>query len=164
MTAISDSTELRTRVLIRIAPEPDAVWTPADFSSLGTRAAIDKTLQRLATTGELRRIDRGLYDRPRKGRLTGTGPVPDYRTIIRAITRRDNARFVVDCMTAANDLGLTTAVPARIEVLVDARLKPVKLGKQEIHFKSAAPSRLYWAGRPAMRVVQALYLDARRIV
>jgi Family of unknown function (DUF6088) len=60
-------------------------------------------------------------------------------------------------MTAANDLGLTTAVPARIEVLVDARLKPIKLGKQEIHFKSAAPSRLYWAGRPAMRVVQALY-------
>jgi hypothetical protein len=60
-------------------------------------------------------------------------------------------------MTAANDLGLTTAVPARIEVLVDARLKPIKLGKQEIHFKAAAPSRLYWAGRPAMRVIQALH-------
>ena len=60
-------------------------------------------------------------------------------------------------MTAANDLGFTTAVPARIEVLVDARLKPIKLGKQEIQFKPAAPSRLYWAGRPAMRVVQALH-------
>ena len=60
-------------------------------------------------------------------------------------------------MTAANELGLTTAVPARIEVLVDARLKPIKLGSQEIRFRYAAPSRLYWAGRPAMRVVQALY-------
>ena len=57
----------------------------------------------------------------------------------------------------ANDLGLTTAVPARIEVLVDARLKPIKLGKQEIRFKCAAPSHLYWAGHPAMRVVQALH-------
>ncbi|MBX9874967.1 MAG: hypothetical protein K2X84_08925, partial [Beijerinckiaceae bacterium] len=28
---------------------------------------------------------------------------------------------------------------------------------QEIHFKAAAASRLYWAGRPAMRVVQALH-------
>jgi len=56
-------------------------------------------------------------------------------------------------MTAANDLGLTTAVPARIEVLADARLKPIKLGNQDIHFKFAAPSRLYWADRPAMRVV-----------
>ncbi|MBL29346.1 MAG: hypothetical protein CMM50_17585, partial [Rhodospirillaceae bacterium] len=71
--------------------------------------------------------------------------------------RRDQARFVVDGMTAANDLGLTTAVPARIEVLVDARLKPIKLGAQQIHFKLAAPSRLYWAGRPAMRIVQALH-------
>ncbi len=60
-------------------------------------------------------------------------------------------------MTAANELGLTTAVPARIEVLVDARLKPIKLGNQELHFRYAAPSRLYWAGRPAMRVVQALH-------
>jgi hypothetical protein len=41
-------------------------------------------------------------------------------------------------------------------VLVDARLKPIQLGSQEIHFKFAAPSRLYWADRPAMRVVQAL--------
>jgi len=30
-------------------------------------------------------------------------------------------------MTAANDLGLTTAVPARIEVLIDARLRPIRL-------------------------------------
>ena len=150
-------TDLRSKLLARVASQPDEVWTPADFADLGGRAAIDKTLQRLAATGELRRIDRGLYDRPRKNSLTGQPTVPDYRAVIRAVTRRDQARAVVDGMTAANDLGLTTAIPARIEVLVDARLKPIKLGKQEIHFKFAAPSRLYWADRPAMRVVQALY-------
>ena len=156
-TLTPTTTELRSRVLQYIATDANAVWTPADFAKLGSRAAIDKTLQRLAAAGELRRIDRGLYDRPRKNSLTGNDVVPDYRAVIRAITRRDNARFVVDGMTAANDLGLTTAVPARIEVLVDARLKPVKLGNQEIHFKTAAASRLYWAGRPAMRIVQALH-------
>jgi Family of unknown function (DUF6088) len=83
--------------------------------------------------------------------------VPDYRAVIRAVARRDPVRVVIDGMTAANDLGLTTAVPARIEVLADARLKPIKVGGQEIHFKFSAPSRLYWADRPAMRVVQALY-------
>ena len=153
----TQDTDLRSKLLARVASQPDEVWTPADFADLGGRAAIDKTLQRLAAAGELRRIDRGLYDRPRKNSLTGQPTVPDYRAVIRAVTRRDQARAVVDGMTAANDLGLTTAVPARIEVLVDARLKPIKLGKQEIHFKFAAPSRLYWADRPAMRVVQALY-------
>ena len=153
----TQDTDLRSKLLARVASQPDEVWTPADFADLGGRAAIDKTLQRLAAAGELRRIDRGLYDRPRKNSLTGRPTVPDYRAVIRAVTRREQARAVVDGMTAANDLGLTTAVPARIEVLVDARLKPIKLGKQEIHFKFAAPSRLYWADRPAMRVVQALY-------
>lgn len=150
-------TDLRSRVLGRIADDSAAVWTPGDFADLGSRAAVDKALQRLEKTGDLRRIDRGLYDRPATSSLTGKPTVPDYRAVIRAVARRDNARFVVDGMTAANDLGFTTAVPAKIEVLVDARLKSIKLGNQEIRFKHAAPSRLYWAGRPAMRVVQALH-------
>jgi hypothetical protein len=77
---------------------------------------------------------------PRKNRLTGRDTVPDYRAVIQAVTRRDQARFVIDGMTAANDLGLTNAVPAQIEVPVDNRLKPIKLGNQEIHFKPAAPT------------------------
>lgn len=148
---------LRSRVLSRIAARPEEVWTPGDFADLGNRMIVDKTLQRLVAGGELRRIDRGLYDCPRSNALTGSSTVPDYRAVIRAVTRRDQARFVIDGMTAANELGLTTAVPARIEVLVDARLKPIKLGNQEILFRYAAPSRLFWAGRPAMRVVQALH-------
>jgi hypothetical protein len=63
----------------------------------------------------------------------------------------------VDGLTAANDLGLTTAVPAHVTVYTDNRLRPIKLGNQVIQFKQAAPSRLYWAGHPAMRVVQALH-------
>jgi Family of unknown function (DUF6088) len=157
MDTPAQDTDLRSRLLARIASNLDGVWTPGDFADLGGRAAVDKTLQRLAAVGELRRIDRGLYDRPRKNQLTGRPTVPDYRAVIRAVARRDQVRVVVDGMTAANDLGLTTAVPARIEVLADARLKPIKLGGQEIHFKLSAPSRLYWADRPAMRVVQALY-------
>ena len=157
MATLTQDTGLRSRLLARLAANPDEVWVPGDFADLANRPAIDKTLQRLVASGDLRRIDRGLYDRPRMNDLTGRPTVPDYRAVIRAVTRRDQARALIDGMTAANELGLTTAVPARIEVLVDARLKPIKLGSQEIHFRYAAPSRLYWAGRPAMRVVQALH-------
>jgi hypothetical protein len=157
MLDLPNGPDLRTRMLARIASRPGEVWTPGDFADLGGRAAVDKTLQRLVAAGELRRIDRGLYDQPRKSNLTGKPTVADYRAVIKAVTRRDHARVVIDGMAAANDLGLTTAVPAHIEVLIDTRLKPIKLGKQEIRFKAAAPSRLYWAGRPGMRVVQALH-------
>ncbi|MDE0000848.1 MAG: DUF6088 family protein [Rhodospirillaceae bacterium] len=154
---MTQDTDLRSRLLARMADDPDEVWVPGDFADLGNRAVVDKTLQRLVAAGDLRRIDRGLYDRPRTNGLTGCPTVPDYRAVIRAVTRRDQARAVIDGMTAANELGLTTAVPAQIEVLVDARLKPIRLGNQEIRFRYAAPSRLYWANRPAMRVVQALH-------
>ncbi|MBL4874735.1 MAG: hypothetical protein JKY41_15485 [Rhodobacteraceae bacterium] len=141
----------------RVAQNPRSVWTPGDFVDLAVRDAVDKTLQRLARSGELRRIERGLYDKPSFNSLTDSETVPDYRAVIEAVARRDKARFVIDGMTAANELGLTTAVPAKIEVLVDARLKTISFGNQKIVFKYAAPSRLFWAGRPAMSIVQALH-------
>jgi len=151
------SLDLKQKILDRVCAQSGSVWTPVDFLNLGGRAAIDKALQRLATDGDLQRLDRGLYHRPSVNSLTKKSAPPQTRAIIDAIARRDQARLVVDGMTAANDLGLTTAVPAQVTVLTDARLRPVQLGAQQIRFKQAAPSRLYWAGRPAMRIVQALH-------
>ncbi len=65
--------------------------------------------------------------------------------------------MLVDGMTAANDLGLTDAVPARVTIHTDARRRAIQLDKLTVEFKQTAPSRLFWAGRPAMRVVQAVH-------
>ena len=149
--------DLKSRILARIGDQPRAVWTAVDFLDLGPRAAVDKALQRLVRTRNLSRVDRGLYHSPRINKLTGKPVIPDHNAVIDAVARRDQSRVVIDSFTAANDLGLTTAVPARITVLADARLRPIRLGNQQIRFKAAAPSRLYWAGHPAMRIVQGLY-------
>jgi hypothetical protein len=140
-----------------VAGGPRAVWTPGDFLDLGNREAVDKTLQRLVKAGDLRRLDRGLYDRPTPNSLTGQPNPADPRGVIDAVARRDQIRVLVDGMTAANDLGLTNAVPAKIVVHADARLRPIRLGALSIVFRSTAASKLFWAGRPAMRLVQALH-------
>jgi hypothetical protein len=149
--------DLRTAILDRTADQPASVWTPVDFLDLGPREAVDQALHRLVATKQLRRIARGLYDKPRTNKLTGKPTDPDYRYVIDALARRDQVRMVVDGITAANDLGLTDAVPARAVVFTDARLKPIKLGNLTIKFQHAAPSRLHWAGHPAMRVIQSLH-------
>src|SRR5713226_6440517 len=149
--------DLGAHIDSRVAAQPGKVWTPVDFLDLAPRAAVDKALQRLARDRTVSRLDRGLYYRPGTNTLTGKPTTPDVRAIVDAIARRDQTRIVVDGLTAANDLGLTTAVPARVTVLTDARLRPIQMGNQRIVFQTVAPSRLYWAGRPAMRVVQALY-------
>jgi hypothetical protein len=155
---INDSPDLKTAMLARIhADAPRKVWTPSDFVDLASRDAIDKALQRQVKAGNLRRIDRGLYDQPGFNQLTQKLNPPDPRSVIDAVGRRDQTRMLVDGMTAANDLGLTDAVPAKIVVHTDARRRAIKLGNVTITFRPTAASKLFWAGRPAMRVVQALH-------
>ena len=60
--------------------------------------------------------------------------------IIEAVARRDQIRLLVDGITAANQLGLTDAVPARVIVHTDARIRPIRLGKLTINFKLTAPN------------------------
>ena len=152
------ATALKSLIIKRISKADSGnVWTPIDFLDLGTRDAIDKALQRLTINHELRRINRGLYDRPKVNTLTGQLSVPNYQKIIDVIARRDSIRILLDGLTAANDLGLTHAVLGKVVVHTDGRLRPIKLGNLTIQFKLTTPGKLYWAGRPAMRIVQALY-------
>ncbi len=133
------------------------VWVPSDFAQLGKRDAIDKALQRMVHGGHLRRIDRGLYDKPTFNKLTKCLTYPDYRAVVAAVARRDKLRMLIDGMTAANDLDLTDAVPARVIIHTDARRRTIQLDKLTVEFKQTAPSRLFRAGRPAMRVVRAVH-------
>lgn len=149
---------IQSAILSRIrALKKPRVWTADDLADLGSRSAVDLALHRLVSAGDVRRIARGLYDAPGINSLTGKPTTPDPHDVIDALTRKGKVRILVDGITAANDLGLTDAVPARIEVLTDGRLRPIKLGNLTLDFHYAAPSRLYWAGRPAMRFVQALH-------
>ncbi len=151
------SLDLKPRILDRIERTASRTWSASDFADLGPRPAIDMALSRLAASGQLRRFGRGLYDKPWTNTLTGRPNAPDARAAIEAIARRRGLRYVVDGLTAANDLGFTDAVPAKTIVHVDARLKPVRLGNLEIVFRRSSAATLAWAGRPAMRLVQALH-------
>ena len=74
--------DLKAAVLQRIQSDvPRKAWTPSDFLDLGSRDAIDKALQRLTTAEQLRRIDRGLYDRPGFNKLTQKSNPPDPRSV-----------------------------------------------------------------------------------
>jgi hypothetical protein len=155
---MNDHPDIKAAVMKRIQTDaPRKVWTPTDFLDLGSRDAIDKVLQRLIKAEQLRRIDRGLYDQPGFNQLTQKSNPPDPRFVIEALGRRDQVRMLVDGMTAANDLGLTDAVPAKIVVHTDARRRALRLGHVTISFRPTAASKLFWAGRPGMRVIQALH-------
>lgn len=163
----SDTAE---RVLARITDAaPSGVWSRADFLDIGSPNAVEKALQRLARRGDIRRAHRGLYDKPSTSRLTGKMVFPPRSSFIDAIARRDKLRVLVDGMTAANDLGLTTAVPARSTIYADTYPRTIEIHANagdesagvpviyNLDFKRISAKSGFWAGRPAMRLVQALH-------
>lgn len=157
------------RIHARIAKAaPAGVWSRADFLDIGTPHAVEKALQRLVNRGDIRRPHRGLYDKPDTSRLTGKMVFPPRASFIDAFARRDKLRVCVDGMTAANDLGLTTAVPARSTIYADTYPRMIEIEANAgdpnatkaviytLDFKRISAKTAFWAGRPAMRVIQAL--------
>ena len=61
------------------------VFTPKSFVDFGTRGSVDMALSRLATSGDIRRIGRGLYDYPRKHDKLGALS-PDPANVAKALS------------------------------------------------------------------------------
>ncbi len=131
------------------------VFTPALFATIGSRAAIDKALQRLVARGDLRRLSRGLYDKPRTDPLLGT-LWPSVDAVVVALTGKDKLRLQPTGAYAANLLGLSDQVPARVEFLTDGTSRTVKAGPMQIVLKRTTPRQMAAAGRTSGLVIQAL--------
>jgi hypothetical protein len=133
-----------------------AIFVSRDFLDLGTRGAVDQALSRLAREGMIRRIGRGVYDVPRVSERLGVplSPAPD--AVAAAVAKSTASRFQVSGAQAANALGLSTQVPARVIYLTDGTPREIKLGNQVLEFRHAAPRSMRIAGRVSGTVIQAL--------
>ena len=114
-----------------------------------------QALSRLARAGTIRRIRRGLYDLPRTHPVIGP-TVPDTMAAVRTLMEGSHAQWQASGAYAANLLGLSEQVPAKIVILTDGVPRRVSLGKVTLIFRRAAPRNLLGAGRPAGLVIQAL--------
>ena len=131
------------------------VFTPSDFLDLGTRPAVDKALSRLAKGGKLRRLAQGLYDFPKTHpQLGDLSPAPD--DIAQALARESGSVIQIAGARAANQLGLSTQVPAKSVYLTDGPSRRVVLGKRIVDLRHAGPKHLIAPGSAAGTVIQAL--------
>ena len=131
------------------------VFTMIYFLDLGSRAAVAKTLERLAASGTIRRLARGLYDYPEKHPVLGELPA-HYERIAQALAGRDSLKIQPSGAYAANLLGLTDQVPARIVFLTDGANRIVQIKNQQIVLKRTTPKNMATAGNVSGLVIQAL--------
>lgn len=152
----SSSQSLDSKILRSIRARKDAsAFSAKDFAHLGNAVAIGQALARLAKRNELRRIRQGIYDLPRTHPLLGQ-TAPDPMAVIRALMDGSGAQWQASGAYAANLLGLSEHVPAKIVILTDGVPRRVPLGKLTLVFRRAAPRNLLGAGKPAGLVIQAI--------
>jgi len=134
---------------------PGAVVVSRDFLDLGSRATVDQTLSRLVRQGYLQRLSPGLFYYPRiHPRLGVLSPSPD--AVAQAQARKTNRRLQITEALAANILGFSTQVPARLVYLTDGRGKRLKVGNQIIELRHASPKTMAGSGKISGIVIQAL--------
>lgn len=132
-----------------------SVFSPNQFLDLGNRSSVGVALHRLVKAGKIRRIRRGLYDLPRTHPITGQ-TAPNIMATVQALMDGSHAQWQFTGAYAANALGLSDQVPAKIIILTDGVPRRVALGKLTLVFRRAAPRNLLGAGRRAGLVIQAL--------
>ncbi len=148
---------MRNHILKRIERlGPGKAFSAKDFLDIASRTTIDVALAELATDGRIRRIRRGLYDMPKTNPALGGKLSPDIDEAAQAIARRQRWKIVPEGAWAANLLGLSTQVPAKIIYLSDGPSKEVEIGRRSIHFKHARPKAMAGLEGKLALVVQAL--------
>ena len=131
------------------------VFTPRHLAALGDARSIGMALTRLTRQGTIRRLARGLYDYPETDPALGV-LAPRAEAVARALAGRDAVRLQPTGTNAANLLGLSEQVPARIAFLTDGPSRTVVLGKRRIELKRTTPRQMATAGRVSGTVIQAL--------
>lgn len=132
-----------------------AVFVPTDFLKFGSRQAGDIALHRLVRKGTIRRLARGIYDFPKLHPKLGK-ILPSPEKLAEALVNRDGTRIQPTGAYAANILGLSEQVPAKVVFLTDGSSRTVKIGTTTIQLRHTTPKNMMMAGRLSGLLVQAL--------
>lgn len=131
-----------------------AVLAPKAFLHLGSRAAVDQALSRLARDGQFLRVGHGRYVKPIRTRFGVSVPSPVK--LVEQIAQLTGETIVPSGASAANALGLTTQIPVRPVFLTSGRSRRLTLGQQVVELRHAPPWQLWGAERQCGQALRAL--------
>ena len=150
------SNPIADKVLDRLQSGNGQIFSVADFLDLGPRPTVDQALSPLARQGKINRVRRGLYELPRIGKLLNRPITQSPDALARAWARKNGLRIVPSGAYAANLLGLSTQVPAKITYYTNGRTKTIKLGQHTIKLLNRGPKTMEVQGKTSPLVFQAL--------
>ena len=155
------STIQAVRTQIRTFPKGKP-FTTSRFAGLGPRGAVDCALARCVRQGEIARLSRGVFVRPRKSRFVGN-VFPSVAEVIRVVAKDNGETVQVHGAEAAQRLGLSQQVPTVPVFHTSASSRSIRVGNitaRMIHTSNRR--RLQFAGETAGLGLAALWYLGKR--
>ena len=141
----------------RIMQAPDgSVFVNSDFADITDTNTIKQIISRLIKEGTLRRIIRGVFEKPKYSKLLQEYVAADPNEIANALARCYHWTIAPCGDTALNKLGLSTQVTAVWSYISDGPYKTYEWDKTKIEFKHRTNKEITGLSPTTILVIQAL--------
>ena len=146
-----------TLIRKRISQLPfGSAFVVSDFTDIADYENSKKCLLRLEKELFIRRVMRGVYDKPFYSKLLNEYSTPHIEEVAKAIARNYCWQIAPSGLTALNLLGLSTQVTNAYEYYSSGQYKSYQIGKTTISFKHKSSKELFNLSYKSSLVVQAI--------
>ena len=154
------STTKSIRTHLRSIPKGKP-FTSSRFATFGPGGTVGRALARLVERGEIERVARGVFVRPRKSRYVGN-VLPGVGEVVHAMATASGETVQMHGAEAARRLGLTTQTPVAPVYHTSASSRSIKVGNTTVRMvHTSNPRRLQFAGEEAGLALAALWYVGR---
>ena len=131
-------------------------FSAIDFIDIAGTDPTNKALSRLGESGTIRRVIKGIYDKPSYSKLLGEYSAPNIEKVAEAIARKHNWTIAPSGETALNYLHLSTQVPNTWSYISDGPYRKYEIGSYQVEFKHCANKEISGKSFITIAVIQAI--------
>jgi Family of unknown function (DUF6088) len=127
------------------------------FYQLGSRVSVQKAMSRMAKEGEIVRVTKGMYVRPK--------PLPSVPSIkmtaspeqvAKAWAKERGFKLASQGLEAAYKLGFQTQAPVKTVLWSNGPTREFKVGNATVSVRHVSPKKLLWLGRPEGMLLRSI--------
>lgn len=145
------------QILTRIEKaEAGAVFIGSDFIDIANSETVRRNMNRLVEQGIIRRVIRGVFEKPKYSKFLGEYVAVDPDEVAKALARAYQWTIIPCGETALNMLGLSTQVPAVWCYFSDGPYKTYEWDSTRIEFKRRSNKEITGLSYMTALVIQAL--------
>lgn len=131
------------------------------FYSLGSATAVQKTMSRLTEAGEVVRVAKGIYSRPKPlASIPSITIAATAEDVVKTWAKARRYKMVPQGLEAAYRLGLQTQSPLKTVFWCSGPSRTFRVGNQEVEVKHTSRDKLQWADKPEGELLRGLMLSS----